>query len=95
MAPLPPWVWGHHNKPYTPGLLPQATSLAIIATAMADIYELMVLIERLKEVQRRRWELRGVEHAESGGDHMYRMAVLCLVIPEVSYKNSLYGHFPY
>jgi len=41
------------------------------------------LIERLKNTARKGWVIRGVRDAESVADHMYRMAIMCLVAPEV------------
>ncbi|KAF1363472.1 cytidylate kinase [Lizonia empirigonia] len=41
------------------------------------------LIERLKETTRKGWVLRGVPHPESVSDHMYRMAIMCLMAPDV------------
>ncbi|CAG5138837.1 uncharacterized protein ALTATR162_LOCUS449 [Alternaria atra] len=39
------------------------------------------LIEALKTTPRRGWVLRGVPDPESVSDHMYRMAIMCLMAP--------------
>jgi 5'-deoxynucleotidase YfbR-like HD superfamily hydrolase len=52
---------------------------------MAGLYLFLELIERLKDIERRDWVLRGVQRPESVGDHMYRMAITCLATPGVSY----------
>ncbi|KAF2633000.1 cytidylate kinase [Macroventuria anomochaeta] len=41
------------------------------------------LIERLKNTVRKGWVLRGVRHPESVSDHMYRMAIMCLMVPDI------------
>lgn len=52
---------------------------------MADHFLFLELIEHLKDIERRGWVIRGVPHPESVADHMYRMAVMCLVMAGVSY----------
>ncbi|KAF1357332.1 cytidylate kinase [Lizonia empirigonia] len=41
------------------------------------------LIEGLKNTVRKGWALRGVPHPESVSDHMYRMAIMCLMAPGI------------
>ena len=41
------------------------------------------LIEALKNTSRKGWVLRGIPHPESVSDHMYRMAIMCLMAPGV------------
>lgn len=49
----------------------------------------LVLIEGLKNIKRRGWVIRDVPNPESVSDHMYRMAIMCLMAPEVrSYLQS-------
>lgn len=41
------------------------------------------LVERLKNTPRAGWGKRGIQNPESVGDHMYRMAVICMLLPKV------------
>ena len=41
------------------------------------------IIERLKNTPRAGWVKRGVEGPESVSDHMWRMAIICLLLPKV------------
>ena len=43
------------------------------------------LVERLKNTPRAGWGKRGIQNPESVGDHMYRMAVICMLLPKVFY----------
>jgi 5'-deoxynucleotidase YfbR-like HD superfamily hydrolase len=40
-------------------------------------------IERLKNIPRAGWVRKGVRDPESVSDHMYRMAVICMLLPKV------------
>jgi 5'-deoxynucleotidase YfbR-like HD superfamily hydrolase len=40
-------------------------------------------LAHLKDIPRRSWVLRGVQLPESVGDHTFRVAFMCLMIPEV------------
>ncbi|KAH7390029.1 cytidylate kinase [Cadophora sp. MPI-SDFR-AT-0126] len=40
------------------------------------------LVERLKNTPRAGWGKRGIQNPESVGDHMYRMAVICMLLPK-------------
>jgi hypothetical protein len=51
-------------------------------------YHFLELIEGLKNTTRKGWTLRGIPNPESVSDHMYRMAVMCLMLPGVSYMRS-------
>ena len=46
----------------------------------ASPLEFLHLLENLKNTPRTGWVRRGVVSAESISDHMYRMAVLCMMI---------------
>jgi 5'-deoxynucleotidase YfbR-like HD superfamily hydrolase len=56
---------------------------------MAHFFLFLELIGRLKDIERRGWVLRNVERPESVGDHMYRMAIMCLAVPGVSHYMLL------
>jgi 5'-deoxynucleotidase YfbR-like HD superfamily hydrolase len=47
---------------------------------MAGVFMFLELIELLKNTLRRGWILRKVPDPESVGDHMYRMAIMCLTV---------------
>lgn len=46
---------------------------------MAAEFFFLELIENLKNTLRRGWDLRDVPNPESVSDHMYRMAIMCLM----------------
>jgi 5'-deoxynucleotidase YfbR-like HD superfamily hydrolase len=46
-------------------------------------YFFLQVVESLKDTPRRGWLLRNVPNPESVSDHMWRMAVMCLMLPEV------------
>jgi UMP-CMP kinase len=50
---------------------------------MDNGYFFLEMIEILKNTTRRGWELHNVPNPESVSDHMYRMAIMCLMIPTV------------
>merc|ERR1711939_983518 len=41
------------------------------------------VLEALKNIQRKGWAKRGIQSPESVSDHMYRMAVMVWMIPEI------------
>ncbi|KAF2745986.1 P-loop containing nucleoside triphosphate hydrolase protein [Sporormia fimetaria CBS 119925] len=47
------------------------------------LYHFLELIEGLKNTTWKGWTLRGIPHPESVSDHMYRMAVMCLLQPGI------------
>ena len=51
------------------------------------------LIERLKNIPRRGWGKRGIPDSESDGDHMYRMAMMVLVLKVRVWRTSLLWSF--
>ncbi|KAF2028940.1 cytidylate kinase [Setomelanomma holmii] len=50
---------------------------------MDEGYFFLEVIETLKHTQRRGWVLRNVPDPESVSDHMYRMAIMCLMVPKI------------
>jgi 5'-deoxynucleotidase YfbR-like HD superfamily hydrolase len=46
-------------------------------------YFFLQIIETLKNTPRRGWLLRDVPNPESVSSHMWRMATMCLMLPEV------------
>lgn len=48
---------------------------------MENILELLTLVGKLKSTKRTGWVYRGVPSPESVSDHMYRMAMMCLLLP--------------
>ncbi|XP_071804721.1 5'-deoxynucleotidase HDDC2-like isoform X1 [Asterias amurensis] len=53
-----------------------------MATSVKSTIEFMRLVGQLKRVKRTGWVNSKVEEPESVADHMYRMAVLAMLIPE-------------
>ncbi|WEW55120.1 hypothetical protein PRK78_000548 [Emydomyces testavorans] len=53
----------------------------------ASPFPFLHLVERLKNLPRRGWQIRGVQCPESVSDHMYRMAVMTLLVPGVDEKT--------
>jgi hypothetical protein len=66
--------------PHSSSQLAAVSSYTLVATMQFSFLE---LIEGLKNIERKRWALRGVPHSGSISDHMYRMAIMCLMVPGV------------
>ena len=53
-------------------------------TKMSSPFDFFRIIETLKETPRKGWLLRGISSPESVSDHMYRMAIMMMMLPDVS-----------
>ncbi|CAF3234835.1 unnamed protein product [Rotaria sp. Silwood2] len=53
------------------------------------LLEFLLYVGQAKRTLRTGWVLRGVERAESVADHMYRMAVMSLLLPTVSEQSKV------
>lgn len=51
--------------------------------ATASPFEFLHVVEKLKNTLRRGWVIRGIPSPESVSDHMYRMAIMVLMVPGV------------
>lgn len=49
---------------------------------MGSVLPFLHIIERLKNLPRSGWVLRGVPGPESVSDHMWRMAIICMLLPK-------------
>lgn len=47
------------------------------------------VLEALKNIQRKGWAMRGIQSPESVSDHMYRMAVMVWMIPNVCSQKTI------
>lgn len=54
----------------------------------ASPFDFLRVIEALKNIPRKGWTIRGIGSPESVSDHMYRMAVMIWMVPEVRSKLS-------
>ncbi|OAL07202.1 cytidylate kinase [Phaeosphaeriaceae sp. SRC1lsM3a] len=52
-------------------------------------YFFLQIIEGLKNTPRRGWLLRDVPNPESVSDHMWRMAVMCLMLPKIDQETRM------
>ena len=55
---------------------------------MSDLFEFFLYIGQAKRTFRTGWVLRGVERVESIADHMYRMSLMSLVLPNLSDESK-------
>lgn len=67
----------------TNDLLAEFNTSAAMADAPASPFPFLHFVEKLKNIRRTGWVRRGIPNAESVSDHMYRMAVMTMLIPEV------------
>ena len=53
------------------------------SSVMKSVLPFLHIIERLKHTPRAGWVKRGVPGPESVSDHMWRMAIICMLLPKV------------
>ncbi|CAF1353576.1 unnamed protein product [Rotaria sordida] len=54
-----------------------------------DLLKFLLYVGQAKRTLRTGWVLRGVERVESIADHMYRMAVMSLLLPTISEQSKV------
>jgi hypothetical protein len=52
-------------------------------TTFASPFHFLHMVERLKQIPRRGWEIRGIPSPETISAHMYRMIIMIMMEPEV------------
>lgn len=58
-------------------------------TDLDGLLEFLLYVGQAKRTFRTGWVLRGVEKVESVADHMYRMAVMSLLLPKISEESKI------
>ena len=58
-------------------------------TDLDGLLEFLLYVGQAKRTFRTGWVLRGVEKVESVADHMYRMAVMSLLLPTISEESKV------
>ncbi|XP_077990537.1 5'-deoxynucleotidase HDDC2-like [Glandiceps talaboti] len=61
-------------------LLEKVRNMAAESGNVGKLLEFMTLVGQLKKVKRTGWVLRGIKEVESVSDHMYRMAIMTLLL---------------
>ncbi|KAM6571877.1 hypothetical protein CsatA_015957 [Cannabis sativa] len=95
-APTPRLVCVRNQKPTPDGFRPmQSTSLedsdasigSSNSSSTSSVVDFLTLCHRLKSTKRKGWINHGIQNPESISDHMYRMALMALIVRDLPGVN--------